>query len=56
VIEPFPNAGPMMGDASRSWLRLADVPEPAGVNGSVYKITSTWLGGSDGHWDKLLYS
>ena len=55
VTEPFPNAGPRMGDASLSWLRLADNPEPAGVNGSVYKITSTWLGGPNGHWDKNLY-
>jgi hypothetical protein len=55
VIEPFPNAGPRMGDASLSWLRLADNPEPAGVNGSVYKITSTWLGGPNGHWDNNLY-
>jgi len=55
IIEPFPIGGPMMGDASQSWLRLADVPEPAGVNGSVYKITSTWLGGPNGHWDWEVY-
>lgn len=56
IIEPFPNAGPRAGDASLSWLRLADNPEPAGVNGSVFKITSTWLGGPGGHWDPILYS
>ncbi len=55
VIEPFPTGGPRMGDASLSWLRLADNPEPAGVNGSVYKITSTWLGGPNGHWSPTLY-
>jgi hypothetical protein len=56
VVEPFPSGGPRMGDASLSWLRLADTPEPAGVNGSVYKVTSTWLGGPNGHWDAVLYS
>ena len=55
VIEPFPTGGPRAGDASLSWLRLADNPEPAGVNGSVHKITSTWLGGPTGHWDSVLY-
>jgi hypothetical protein len=55
VIEPCPTGGPRMGDASLSWLRLADNPEPAGVNGSVHKITSTWLGGPNGHWDPNLY-
>jgi hypothetical protein len=55
IIVPFPTAGPRMGDASLSWLQLADNPEPAGVNGSVYKITSTWLGGPNGHWDPNLY-
>lgn len=55
VIEPFPTGGPRMGDASLNWLRLADNPESAGVNGSVYKITSSWLGGPSGHWDPLLY-
>ncbi len=56
VIEVFPSAGPMMGSAAFSWLRLADAPEPNGVNGSVYKVTSTWLGGPNGHWDPVLYS
>ena len=55
VIEPFPNGGPMMGDAAYSWLRLADAPEPNGVNGSCHKVTSTWLGGPNGHWDPVLY-
>jgi hypothetical protein len=50
-----PQGGPLMGDTTFSWLRLADVLEPAGVNGSVYKLTSTWLGGPGGHWDPDLY-
>ena len=50
-----PNGGPFAGNTVMSWLRLADVPEPAGVNGSAYKITSTWLGGPNGHWDAILY-
>jgi hypothetical protein len=56
VVEPFPTGGPLAGSAAFSWLRLADTPEPAGVNGSVYKITSTWIGGPNGHWDPVLYS
>ncbi len=38
-----------------SWLRLADTLEAAGVNGSMWKITSTWLGGQNGFWDGDLY-
>lgn len=56
IVESSPFGGPMSGNTSKSWLRLADVPEPCGVNGSAYKITSTWLGGSAGHWDATLYS
>ena len=56
MIEPFPNGGPMMGDAAFSWLRLADAPEPNGVSGSCHKVTSTWLGGPNGHWDPVLYA
>ena len=51
-----PTLGPLAGDATFSWLRLADAPEPVGVNGSVIRITSTWLGGPNGHWDPILYS
>lgn len=35
------------------WLRFADDVDYA--NG-VYKITSTWLGGPNGHWDSDIYS
>lgn len=56
VIVSSPFGGPLAGETAFSWLRLSDQPEPAGVNGSVYKITSTWLGGPGGHWDAVLYS
>jgi hypothetical protein len=56
VIESSPFGGPLAGETAFSWLRLSDQPESAGVNGSVYRITSTWLGGAKGHWDKVLYS
>lgn len=39
-----------------SWLRLADVIAPVGVNGSTYKLDSTWLGAPDGHWSPVLYT
>ncbi len=38
-----------------SWLRLADSWEPAGVNGSMWKMTNIWLGGQAGYWDTNLY-
>ena len=47
--------GPFAGDTTLSWLRLADVIEPIGVNGSAYRLTSTWLGGPGGHWDPTIY-
>ncbi len=49
--------GPMYGAFSpgMSWLRLCDQIGSAGVNGSVLKITSTWLGGHGGYWDPWLY-
>jgi len=50
-----PQWGPRVGDITMSWLRLADAVEPVGVNGSIYKITSIWLGGPGGHWDSTLY-
>jgi hypothetical protein len=39
-----------------SWLRLADRVEPAGVNGSMYKLTQNWIGGPSGYWDTDLYT
>ena len=50
-----PSYGPRAGDTTLSWLRLADATEPVGVNGSVIRVTSTWLGGAAGHWDTTLY-
>jgi len=41
---------------SASWLRLADNIEPAGVHGSMWKLTRTWLGGPSGHWDTDIYN
>jgi hypothetical protein len=51
-------AGPISGDlpSGVQWLRLADKIEPAGVNGSMYKLTQNWLGGPNGYWDTDLYS
>ena len=43
-----------VGLGSAGWLRLADFLQPAGVNGSVYKVTSTWLAGPV-DWDPDLY-
>lgn len=50
--------GPLAGSfpTDMDWLRLADTVSPVGVNGSCYKITSTWLGGPFGHWSDVLYS
>jgi hypothetical protein len=53
--------GPMSGylPSNVVWLRLADHPQPAGVNGSMYKNTINWLGGplndGVGFWDPDLY-
>ena len=53
--------GPMSAylPANVVWLRLADHPQPAGVNGSMYKNTINWLGGpiasGIGFWDPDLY-
>ncbi len=46
---------PWSSTTAISWLRLADSFEPAGVNGSMWKIISTWLGGQSGYWDSNLY-
>lgn len=43
------------GIASYDWLRLADFVQAAGVNGSAFKVTSTWLGGPGGYWDTDIY-
>jgi hypothetical protein len=50
-----PQYGPRAGDTELSWLRFADATEPVGVNGSVIRLISSWLGGPDGHWDSTLY-
>jgi hypothetical protein len=55
IIEA-PPIGPHAGDPLISWLRLADSAEPVGVNGSAFRLTSTWLGGPGGHWDPVLYA
>lgn len=50
--------GPISGDLPNGivWLRLADKIEPAGVNGSMFKLTENWIGGPTGYWDSDLYS
>jgi len=49
--------GPLMGyfPTNSSALRLADAVQPVGVNGSAYKVTSTWLIGANGQWNSLVY-
>jgi len=49
--------GPLVGGfpPNMQWLRLADAPQCIGANGSCYKITSTWIGAPDGHWDSIFY-
>lgn len=51
-------AGPLADDlpSGVAWLRLADKLDPAGVNGSMFKLTVNWLGGPDGYWDSDLYT
>jgi len=53
-MSPAP-ATPNPSKPSFSWLRLADSLNHAGVNGSMYKITRTWVGGPAGYWDPDLY-
>ena len=56
VIQSPNGIGPItINDNKITWLRLADIVESAGVGGSVWKITRTWLGGPNGHWDRDLY-
>lgn len=58
---PGTPGGPMAGDlpSNVAWLRLADDLDPAGVNGSMYKLTVSWLGGpiwgGTGYWDSDVY-
>jgi hypothetical protein len=53
--------GPLGGSlpAGVAWLRLADTMEPAGVNGSMYKITVAFIGGPTmggvNYWDADVY-
>jgi hypothetical protein len=51
-----PSIAASVGLGSMSWLRLADFFQSAGVNGSAYRVTQTWLGGPEGHWDTDIYS
>lgn len=50
--------GPYAGNlpAGMAWIRLADDLEPAGVNGSMNKLTVTWLGGPLGYWPTDIYA
>jgi hypothetical protein len=50
--------GPLAGTlpSGVSWLRLADDLDPAGVAGSMWKNTLTYLGGPNGHWDTDIYN
>ena len=50
-----PGSVPSSFSSDLSWLRLADAMAPVGVNGSMWKVTRTWLGGPKGHWDPILY-
>lgn len=58
---PGTPGGPLAGalPSGVSWLRLADDCDPAGVAGSMYKLTVTWLGGpvygGVGYWDSDVY-
>jgi hypothetical protein len=66
--EPVTSGGGIIGTpggplsrlpSNMSWLRLADDMEPAGVAGSMFKLTVNWLGGPTyngiGYWDPNLY-
>ncbi len=48
-----PMSGRLPGDLN--WVRLADTIQSAGVNGSVFKITSSWVGTPAGYWNPVLY-
>ena len=53
--------GPLSGNlpAGTTWLRLADKCSPAGVNGSMFKITRSYIGGPTmggvNYWDSDVY-
>ena len=55
IIQSPNGIAPVSVPSTVSWLRLADSFESAGVNGSMWRITYTWLGGQNGYWDPLLY-
>lgn len=50
-----PSLAITFGVGGMSWLRLSDFVQSAGVAGSAFKVTSTWLGGPLGYWDPELY-
>jgi hypothetical protein len=60
--QPGTPGGPLAAvlPAGVSWLRLADDLDPAGVNGSMFKLNVTWLGGpvvdDVGFWDSDVYT
>ena len=50
IQTPFgPGYVPDALHSTLSWLRMADTMEPAGVNGSMWKVVRTWMGGPNGH-------
>ena len=54
--------GPLAGNLPTgvTWLQLADTTAPAGVNGSMYKNTRSYIGGPTlggiGYWDTDVYT
>jgi hypothetical protein len=50
--------GPLAGTLPPNigWVRLADDLDPAGVAGSMWKLTVTYLGGPQGYWDTDIYN
>ncbi len=55
---PQTPGGPLAGSlpGGLSWLRLADDLDPAGVAGSMWKRTLSYLGGPNGQWDTDIYN
>lgn len=47
--------GPASLPSGVAWIQLADTIEPAGVNGSMFKLTHNFLGGPNGYWDSDIY-
>ena len=55
-MKVFRNLIGVVSEEEHDWQpQLAVADEPVGVNGSILKVTSAWLGGPDGHWDTTLY-